>query len=337
MAVGVAVGLPLAGDASTGTPAAAVSGVRVQKLHQDPQQVLDFWTPERMRGARRLSREAGSPRPEATGRTDHADGQATPVVVRPTVPRTPPPDPPKGSRPPGDFPDGGSPWKGDGLVSRTVGTVFLTSPAVVGEVACDGVAVMSHNKSVVLTKGSCTDLIDMSITSWVFAPGYHDGRTPYGLWMATQLFSLPEWHDKADDNFDVGAATVVGIPVGKSLVDTVGGQGVAFNQVIHPHPKVYMFGYWSQQPKTLYYCSGRSVDDPNPPPRMPQALYCPVAGGAAWGSPWFLGFDEETGVGIVNAIDIGNSYNLDYQLAPYFGDRIEDLYDQAQNSPVTNP
>ncbi|MFF7635174.1 hypothetical protein ACFZB9_18765 [Kitasatospora sp. NPDC008050] len=339
MAAGARAAVPTAPGASTVSvaPAVAPGEVRVAALRQDPRQLSDFWTPERMRGARHLTAEPRSPRLRSVGTAGQALRRGEPTLVQPAVPAAAPvtgPAPTSSGR--RDFPDGGSPWHGHGLVNQTLGTVFLTSPAVIGAVACDGVAVQSHNKSVVLTKGSCTDLIDSSITSWVFAPGYHDGCAPFGLWMATQLFALPEWHRDVDENYDVGAATVVSIPPGRALVDTVGGQGVAFNQVIHPHPNVYLFGYWSQKPEALYYCSGRSVDDPNTPPapHLPQALYCPGAVGKVWGSPWFLGFDEETGVGIVNSIGIGNFDKLDYQLAPYFGDRIQDLYNQAQDAPV---
>ncbi|MFI6926042.1 hypothetical protein ACIBIZ_39330 [Nonomuraea spiralis] len=60
-------------------------------------------------------------------------------------------------------------------------------------------------------------------------PGGRELRRPFGTWPATKLLTTPQWNAGEDVDFDVAAAVAAQLD-GKSLVDVVGGQGVAFNQ-----------------------------------------------------------------------------------------------------------
>lgn len=198
--------------------------------------------------------------------------------------------------------------------------------------SCSGDAVTSTNKSTVVTAGHCVKLDGAWHTDWVFVPGYKDGDRPYGTWTASKTLSTPQWTASEDLNYDVGAAVVNPVD-GKKLVDTVGGQGIAFNQA--RGQSMYAFGYPAAAPydgSKLTYCSGTVIDDFLQSSDL--GLDCDMTGGSS-GGPWFLNFGESAGTGIQNSVN-SFKYNLpflsDYMFGPYFGTDAQNLYNTAQSS-----
>ena len=189
------------------------------------------------------------------------------------------------------FPSGGGDWPGGGAVVKTAGRVFFTYQG--RQASCTGNAVTSANKSVVLTAGHCVKLDGAFHTDWAFVPAYNNGNAPYGTWTAKATLATPQWVASEDINYDVGAAVVNPLD-GQSLTDVVGGQGVAFNQA--RGQDMYAFGWPAADPydgTQMIYCSGTTFDafisDGI-------GMTCDMTGGAS-GGPWFLEFDEGTGLG----------------------------------------
>ncbi|GAA3136773.1 peptidase [Nonomuraea salmonea] len=203
----------------------------------------------------------------------------------------------------------GAAWTKGGAVARTTGRIFFTTQG--RNASCSGTAVTSANKSVVLTAGHCVKMSGAFHTNWVFVPGYDKGQRPFGTWPATRLLTTPQWNSGEDINFDVAAAVVAPVN-GKTLVDTVGGQGVAFNQP--RRQQMYAFGYPAAAPydgSKLVYCGGRTFDDFLASRGL--GLTCDMTGGSS-GGPWMLNFTESTGLGTQNSV---NSFK--YNFAPPTG------------------
>jgi V8-like Glu-specific endopeptidase len=296
---GAILAVPLAahadpGPISEGQAATAADQLRVER----------FWTPERMRQATPLdtvSRSAGSMRAVRRGLS-----QITPASAA----------------------DPGDAWNGGGRVTHTVGRVFFIYQG--SAASCSGDAVTSANKSTVITAGHCVKLDGKWHKNWVFVPGYHNGKAPYGKWTAMRTLTTPQWKAREDLNYDVGAAVVNRLG-GRKLTDVVGGQGIAFNQ--KRGQQMYDFGYPAATPydgTKLIYCSGTTIDDPLT--SNDQGLLCDMTGGSS-GGPWFLKFNETTGTGIQNSV---NSFKYNFlpthMFGPYFGDDAKNLYNRASHS-----
>lgn len=253
---------------------------------------LSYWTPERMRGATPLDLV-----------TAHGEHAKLPAIARATP---------------------GTPWTAGGAVAKTLGRVFFTTGDGAAA-SCSGDVVNAANHSVVVTAGHCVRNGSAWNGAWVFVPGYHDGKRPYGTWVASVLATTPQWQDSQDTEYDVGMA-VIAAQGGKRISDAVGAQGIAFGE--RRGRWVAAFGYpaeGSYNGDAQIYCTGGASGDTTGS-SSDQALACDQTGGAS-GGPWFTGFDGRTGVGTqysVNSFKYADQPN--YMYGPYFGTAVKDLY-----------
>lgn len=222
----------------------------------------------------------------------------------------------------------GARWTRGGAIAKTVGRVFFVYQG--RNASCSANAVTSENKSTVITAGHCVRMGGAFHDNWVFVPGYQDGNRPYGTWVATTLYTTPQWNNGEDINYDVAAAVVAPLN-GKSLTDVVGGQGVSFNQ--SRRQQMHSFGYPSASPydgSKLIYCSGRAFDDILMSRDI--GMNCNTTGGSS-GGPWFLNFNESTGLGTLNSV---NSFKYNFatgwMFGPYFGTDARAVYQAAQST-----
>ena len=315
-----AAALAVAATAALATPSSAepapapVISVATNELAttlESARTVAGYWTPDRMRAAVPLDQLLVDLPQDLL---DVAKG--TPALTLPTLPM------------PAAFPQPGGPWTGGGAITKTAGRVFFTYQG--RQASCSGDAVTSGNRSTVITAGHCVKLGGAWHTDWVFAPGYDNGNTPFGTWIASRTLTTPQWAAGEDINFDVGAAVVNQLD-GKFLTDVVGGQGIAFNQARGQN--MYAFGYPAADPydgSKLIYCSGTAFDDFLLSQDL--GLTCNMTGGSS-GGPWFLTFDEAAGTGVQNSVN-SFKYNFmaDWMFGPYFGADAEALYNTASSS-----
>lgn len=287
------------------------SGVQQEQTERG---TAGFWTAERMRQAAPLSLSDLGKDAVNTARKAVPGGKQLDI---------PPLD---GGRQTKNFPQKGGKWTDGGKVTKTTGRVFFTYQGRTA--SCSGDAVNSRNGSTVMTAGHCVRMDGKWHKNWVFVPGYHDGKAPYGKWSATKTLSTPQWKKSEDLNYDVGAA-VVGKQGGKRLTDAVGGQGLSFNAA--RKADMYAFGYPAEKPydgSKLSYCSGRTFKDfvgTND-----HGMSCNMTGGSS-GGPWFTKFDEKAGTGLQSSVNsFGYQFLPDTMFGPYFGKDAKNLYQQAQ-------
>ncbi|HEX4812480.1 MAG TPA: peptidase [Nonomuraea sp.] len=298
----------------------------------EQRQVLRYWTERKMEAAAPLA----APGPRKGAKLSAADAGA-PWTAAPTSSAQAAQAAQAGQTAPTPLTaqagqaarSGGEPWTGGGAVVRTTGRIFFTT-AQGRNASCSGSAVTSANNSTVVTAGHCVKMNGAFHANWVFVPGYDKGARPFGTWAATRLLTTPQWNAGEDVNFDVAAAVVAPLD-GKTLVDVVGGQGVAFNQ--QRRQRMHAFGYPAAAPydgSRLIHCGGRTFDDYLVSDDL--GLTCNMTGGSS-GGPWLQNFSESTGLGTLNSV---NSFKYgfapDWMFGPYFGNEAQALYQAAQTT-----
>jgi V8-like Glu-specific endopeptidase len=225
--------------------------------------------------------------------------------------------------------DRGSVYAGTGTVVRTTGRVFFTLGK--RDFACSGSSVRAKNENLVQTAGHCVNAGPGAYaTNVVFVPGYKDGKAPYGRWTASRLGTTTQWRTLGDLTYDVGYITVKAKK--KSLADTVGAQGIAFN--LPRGGSVDVFGYPAESPydgQRLATCRGRLEQDRRS--SGDQGVECNLTGGTS-GGPWLASFSSSTGAGVITSVSsfryitlIGESREL---YGPYFGADVQKLYSSMQ-------
>ncbi|ACZ84951.1 trypsin-like serine peptidase [Streptosporangium roseum] len=222
----------------------------------------------------------------------------------------------------------GSAWTRGGAITTTAGRVFFTYQG--RNASCSGNAVTSDNGSTVITAGHCVKMGGAFHGNWVFVPGYDRGDRPHGTWVATTLYTTPQWNNSEDINYDVAAAVVAPLN-GRSLTDVVGGQGVSFNRA--RRQQMHSFGYPAAAPyggSKLVYCAGRAFDDFLMSRDI--GLNCNMTGGSS-GGPWFTDFDEGTGLGTLNSVNsFKYGFAAGWMFGPYFGTEAQAVYEAAQGA-----
>ncbi|MFF0306568.1 trypsin-like serine peptidase [Streptosporangium sp. NPDC004379] len=300
-------------------------GKEAAETRSEQRAVSRYWTGAKMESAKPL--DVPAPRKEGVRLTAAATAEqaaADPVEVPATRPGggtvTPAASAARTSS--------GAAWTRGGTVAKTAGRVFFTYQG--RNASCSATAVTGGNRSTVITAGHCVRMGGAFHTNWVFVPGYANGERPYGTWVATALYTTPQWNNGEDVNYDVAAAVVAPLE-GRSLTDVVGGQGVSFNQP--RRQRMHAFGYPAAAPydgSSLTYCAGQTFDDFMMSRDL--GLNCTMNGGSS-GGPWFAGFDENTGLGTVNSV---NSFKYGFaggwMFGPYFGAEARDVYEAAQEA-----
>lgn len=227
----------------------------------------------------------------------------------------------------------GSVYQGSGAVVRTSGKVFFTLNGT--DYVCSGSSIVAGNRSLVQTAGHCVNTGPGAFaTNFVFVPAYRDGQAPYGRFPARRLFTTAQFSGTGDLSYDVGYAAVSKVN-GRPLSDAVGAQGIGFNQSRGAY--VHAFGYPATgryDGSKLAWCRGTVSADTQG--TSDQGLRCNMTGGSS-GGPWFINYDENAGVGVVNSLNSFKYLSLgllegSQMFGPYFGTVIQSLYNVAATS-----
>ncbi|MGH2956500.1 MAG: trypsin-like serine peptidase [Solirubrobacterales bacterium] len=189
-----------------GAPAAiGAGGVLSHPVSQNPEAVLDYWTPERMRGA--------TPLEGPVSEEGIADRGARPAAA-PTDQET--------------FPGADTLYP-----QRLHGKLFLRIGGV--NASCSATLVTAFGQAVILTAGHCLANPGPQIgqvtysTNLVFVPGYRSGVAPFGVFPATKAITPGPWAFEGDISLDVGAASLGPNPSGVPAT-ALGSRGVTFNR-----------------------------------------------------------------------------------------------------------
>jgi V8-like Glu-specific endopeptidase len=187
----------------------------------------------------------------------------------------------------------------------TVGALFL--PGVYPMVhTCTASVVRSRGHDVIVTAAHCIGSVpdSGSGSGYSFAPGYHDGQTPYGVWTTTAVYGSPKWihQRKASTQRDWAFLRVAGQRRNGKVMqvqDVVGGNRLG--AAPKPGTKVRVPGYGVGAGDKPITCRAPVYRHRGYP-----AFDCGGYVGGVSGSPWLAGHRKvRTIVGIIGGLHQG--------------------------------
>ncbi|MFI6936481.1 trypsin-like serine peptidase [Streptomyces sp. NPDC050287] len=189
-----------------------------------------------------------------------------------------------------------------------------------GQHFCTASVVHSTGRDLIATAAHC---LDESAGELVFAPGYRDGRSPYGRWKVERRFMPDGWAKAEDEDSDVAFAVVAGRG-GKQIEDLVGGNRLA-PRTATGATAVTVTGYPDSREVPIS-CTNKPV----PHSRTQQRIECPDFSGGTSGSPWINGDGKL--VGILGGHEEGGA-TADVSYSVVLGAEAAELYRDAAGDP----
>ncbi|WP_327087430.1 hypothetical protein OIE66_34650 [Nonomuraea sp. NBC_01738] len=222
---------------------------------------------------------------------------------------------------------------------------------------CTGTAVRSNYRNLVATAGHCvldTEAPDGPLGKWVFVPGYQDGVAPFGVFVGKVASVHHDFDSSRDYDRDVAFAVVhngVAAPSPGELADTgrlgdsVGGQGLAFNQPLAPIADVFGYpagpnpdGRWPYTGETLEWSDGPTfgVKVTGLPMDRAVGVASPFTGAGALGSSWLTQYTSGSRTGYLNGItvsaaDTDGDGRYDTGVSPYFDAQVLQVFQYGAN------
>jgi len=249
--------------------------------------VLAYWTPERMKAAKPLDAPGDAVWVENTAR---AIASKTPTVVTKPVAATVATKEIAAPDPVTNF-------------SITNGKLFIGGYE--SGSWCSASAVATSSKRVLITAGHCVHSGQGGdwLSNLVFVPKYNAfnaDHDPVGRFQAYRLRTFNEWMNNSNLNRDVGwVTTFSGGDWNTTVVDTVGGHGLAYNG--GTEFDVSIFGYPSNRDggDRMWACWGTAVDNSILDNRS--KITCNFGGGSS-GGPWIWNYSNANGLGHVRSV-----------------------------------
>ncbi|MFK0198273.1 trypsin-like serine peptidase [Streptomyces lavendulae] len=198
----------------------------------------------------------------------------------------------------------------DATVAR-VGALF--AGGLDGGHFCTAAVVHSADRDVIATAAHCLDHPDTT----VFAPGYRDGKTPYGVWRLTGANVAGDWTDHKDPDDDIAFATLAPLD-GAQIEDVVGGFPVATEQP--DDVTVTVLGYPSTLDAPLRCSNATSLLS-----ETQRRVECPDLSGGTSGSPWLA---DGALAGVLGGYEEGGSVP-EVSYSAVMGDQALELYREA--------
>jgi len=181
---------------------------------------------------------------------------------------------------------------------------------------CTASVVRSKGRDLIVTAAHCVD----GGGQLRFAPGYRDGKTPYGVWEVEKTYLGDAWTGQQDEDSDVAFAVLAENDEGEGVEDVVGGNAFVTHRTTGA-TAVTVTGY----PNTLdtpLTCTNK----PTAHSATQQRIECPDFTGGTSGSPWVNGDGEV--VGILGGHEQGGS-TPDISYSAVLGDEAAAVYKAA--------
>lgn len=189
----------------------------------------------------------------------------------------------------------------------TVGPLFRDGLG--NDHGCTASVLVSPGRDLILTAAHC---VSGTAAGWQFAPGYDQGRTPYGVWTVTAAYVDPAWLHDQDTRYDYAILRVADHD-GVDVQDVTGGNllGRAPRAGTHLTDVAYDAGV-DDQPITCTTVAYRYQGFP--------AFNCHGYVGGSSGSPWLVsvpGLHRTTVVGVIGGLHQGGCYEYTSYSSPF--------------------
>ena len=195
-----------------------------------------------------------------------------------------------------------------------VGAVFHGPVSSSGDHFCSAAVVDSPDGDLVVTAAHCLNGRGAGL---FFAPGYHDGTAPYGVWELGRVTVDPRWIADRDPDLDV-AFVAVRSADGRVVQDVVGGYPLGGTGA---GALVRLTGYPSVADAPLTCVNRVSALSPTQ-----LRIACPGFSGGTSGSPWVT--RDGTLAGVIGGFQRGGDTD-DVSYSPVLGADVAALYRQA--------
>jgi hypothetical protein len=159
---------------------------------------------------------------------------------------------------------------------------------------CSGTAINSPSRQLVLTAGHCLNAgAEYRGNLWfrdiLFVPAYTAGKAPFGAFPAqsNKIFAAPQWTNRNNSDFDVGAFLAHPNNQGVNVADAVGG-GATIALGLSRKQRFASFGYPGNAQR-MQGCNSPYIGDdrlsfplPGPPTLGIGCHWAPGASGGGW-------------------------------------------------------
>ena len=207
--------------------------------------------------------------------------------------------------------------------AAAVGALFSESDGKLGSHFCTASVVHSAAGDLALTAAHC---VYGKTGTLVFVPAYADGKTPYGVWPVTKVYTDGAWDASQDPDHDVAFLRLSDASDGTPIEDVTGAETLA--AVAPAGQTVRVIGYPDGAAEPVW-CSGLVKG-------FSATQFEFDCGGYTTGTsggPFLTGVDAATGQGTVIGViggyqEGGNTPQVSY--AAVFGTAVSQLYATAQ-------
>jgi V8-like Glu-specific endopeptidase len=202
--------------------------------------------------------------------------------------------------------------------TRTNGKIFAVDP-VDGPYSCSGTALSTPSRSIVLTAGHCVVEDGHWGRDIVFIPAYDHGVRPFGSFTVSAVYTMPQWRESENPDYDVAAIRVHPNSLG-TLGDIVGGRGWAVDRSRFAEFQIFGYPAGALEGESLRSCDTKGLGSDvftnafEGPPTIPGR--CDMAGGSSGGA-WLVAGGLVAGV-----TSYGYTHHLGRLYSPYFGPAV---------------
>ncbi|MFI1385474.1 trypsin-like serine peptidase [Embleya sp. NPDC020886] len=194
---------------------------------------------------------------------------------------------------------------------------------------CTATVVQSPNRNLVVTAAHCV-YGDAFTTDIAFAPGYHDGVMPYGVWVPSRIDVDPRWVTDGDPAYDV-AFLQVRRPGSDERIETVtGAERLAFGS--SPSRPARLVGYPDDEDEPIG-CQNTTAAYSDTQLRFDCAGFPAGTSGGPMITDIDPANDRGTVIGVIGGYEQGGDDLTSY--SSYFGPDIAALYDRAGTAEVS--
>ncbi|MEV6973629.1 serine protease [Kitasatospora sp. NPDC093806] len=237
-----------------------------------------------------------------------------------TTERTPTPTPTPAVTPASDTPPGTTAVAPATPEAATVGALF-TGAVQPGDHFCTASVLHSPTGNLLLTAAHCLD----DPAGVTFAPGYRDGRAPYGTWRVTAVHTTAGWSRDGDQDEDFAILETAADAAGRRIEDVVGGNTLGTDEPFGTPVRLYGYPAGREQPLLCTNTTGRQS-------AFQRVVDCPDYPGGTSGGPWI---STTTGhvIGAIGGYQEGGD-TPDISYSAYFDHTIAALYTEAAGTPA---
>jgi Trypsin len=204
------------------------------------------------------------------------------------------------------------------LEDRAFGRIFGIDPRE-GPYSCSGTSLNTPSGSIVLTAGHCV----LEHHRWgrhiLFVPAYDHGARPFGSFETEAVYTMPQWRETENSDFDIAALKVAPNKFGV-LAEVVGARGYEFDQSRFDTFQIFGYPAGASAGEELRSCTTQGLGSDSltttlpGPPTVPAR--CNMASGSSGGA-WIVGGRYVDGL-----TSYGYAGNFTHLYSPYFGSEV---------------